>query len=36
MLDSDSDNLLVETDVVQITVTFDEPMMDSHNIVLMK
>ena len=29
MLDSDSDNLLVETDVVQITVTFDEPMMDS-------
>jgi gliding motility-associated-like protein len=28
MLDSDSDNLLVETDVVQITVTFDEPMMD--------
>ena len=29
MLDSDSDNLLVETDLVQITVTFDEPMMDS-------
>ena len=28
MVDSDSDNLLVETDVVQITVTFDEPMMD--------
>ena len=29
MLDTDSDNLLVENDLVQITVTFDEPMMDS-------